>query len=75
MFKICRGRTISWYLVFKDFGGGDTVICVNFALYSGKDKATETKNRNFMKNIAGEIGIRNKIGGITVIQNLVRPSL
>ena len=34
---------------------------------------TETKNRNFTKNVAGETVIRDKIDGITVITNLVHP--
>ena len=35
----------------------------------------ETKGRNFIENAADEMVIRDIIEGITVISNLVRPSL
>ena len=48
--------------------GGD-----NFARYSVNEPCHGDKNRNFMKIVAGETIIRDKIGSITVISNLVRP--
>ena len=36
---------------------------------------TETKNRNFTKNVDGTTVICYKIDGMTVISNLVRPPL
>ena len=59
-------------MVFDNFLGGETLILVNLLGIRWLNHVTETKIYNYMKNVHGTIC--DKIGSITVIQNLVRPT-